>query len=130
MTRDELSADLVIEKIRELSGNLSAVARSFKLSRQTLYTYIKEHPTVQRAVNEARETMIDNVESALYSAALNGEGWAVCFFLKTQGKHRGYYERLDSHSINIDLTNLNDEQLKRLANGEDIIHVLATTGRG
>jgi hypothetical protein len=37
--------------------------------------------------------MIDNVESVLYSKALAGEAWAVCFFLKTQAKHRGYVER-------------------------------------
>jgi hypothetical protein len=37
--------------------------------------------------------MLDNVESALYTAALAGEAWAVCFFLKTQGKARGYVER-------------------------------------
>ena len=93
MTRDELNADTVIKKIHEVKGNLSMVARSFGMSRQTLYTYIKSKPTVQAAVDEARETMIDNVESALYSAALNGEAWAVCFFLKTQGKSRGYVER-------------------------------------
>ena len=41
----------------------------------------------------SREKMIDNVESKLYQKALEGEGWAVCFFLKTQGKRRGYIER-------------------------------------
>lgn len=93
MTREELNADKVIQKIGELKGNLAAVARSFGMSRQTLYSYIKDHPTVQRAVEEARETMLDNAESALYTAVLNGEAWAVCFFLKTQGKSRGYVER-------------------------------------
>jgi 20S proteasome alpha/beta subunit len=93
MTRDELSADKVIAKIHELKGNLSMVARSFGMSRQTMYNYLKGKPTVQAALDEARETMVDNVESALYSKALAGEGWAVCFFLKTQGKHRGYVER-------------------------------------
>ena len=63
------------------------------MSRETLYKYIRAHKTVQNALEEARETMIDNAESALYSAVLNGEAWAVCFFLKTQGKRRGYVER-------------------------------------
>lgn len=95
MTRDELNAETVIARIVEYKGNLAAVARSFQMSRQTLYKYIKGKPTVLAAVEEARETMIDNVESALYSAALAGEAWAVCFFLKTQGKHRGYIERTE-----------------------------------
>jgi hypothetical protein len=37
--------------------------------------------------------MKDNAESALYSAVLGGEAWAVCFYLKTQAKDRGYVER-------------------------------------
>ena len=32
-------------------------------------------------------------ELALYKAIQDGEGWAVCFYLKTQGKQRGYIER-------------------------------------
>jgi len=37
--------------------------------------------------------MCDNAESALNRAVINGEAWAVCFTLKTQGKDRGYIER-------------------------------------
>lgn len=93
MTRDELNSEKVIAKINELKGNVAMVARSFQMSRQTMYKYINSHPTVKAAVDEARETMLDNVESVLYSKALEGEAWAVCFFLKTQGKARGYVER-------------------------------------
>ncbi|CAK0770244.1 hypothetical protein CCP3SC15_400017 [Gammaproteobacteria bacterium] len=93
MTRDELNAEMVIKAIADYKGNVSMVARHFGMSRQTLYKYINDRVTVQAALAEARDTMIDNVESALYSAALAGEGWAVCFFLKTQGKSRGYVER-------------------------------------
>jgi len=95
MTRDELNAEQVIARIAEYKGNLAAVARSFHLSRQTMYKYVNSKPSVKAALDEARETMLDNVESALYTAALNGEAWAVCFFLKTQGKARGYVERTE-----------------------------------
>jgi len=40
--------------------------------------------------------MLDNAESVLYKAVLNGEAWAVCFFLKCQGKSRGYIERQET----------------------------------
>jgi len=92
-TRPKLTAEPVITAIRELNGNLSAVARKMGVCRQTLYTFIKRHPSVQAVVADARETMLDNAESSLYRAVLNGEAWAVCFFLKTQGKRRGYVER-------------------------------------
>ena len=93
MTRNELTAEAVINKIKEMHGNVSSVARAFKMSRQTLYKYINDHPTVQAALDESRETMIDNVESKLYSKALAGDTASMIFFLKTQGKQRGYVER-------------------------------------
>ena len=69
MTRDELAADKVIAQVHEFRGNVTSVARYFHMSRQTLYAYIKTRPSVQAAIEEARESMIDNVESALYTAA-------------------------------------------------------------
>lgn len=93
MTQKEMQADLVIARIEECKGNLTMACKLIGCSRQTLYNYIKSHPTVQAALETARESMIDNVESVLYSKALAGEVWAVCFFLKTQGKRRGYIER-------------------------------------
>ncbi len=92
-TPSKLSAEPVTAAIRDLHGNLSAVAKQLGVCRQTLYTYIDRHPSIQAVVAESRETMLDNAESALYRAVLNGEAWAVCFFLKTQGKRRGYVER-------------------------------------
>jgi hypothetical protein len=93
MTRNELSAEQVIAKIHDLHGNVSSVARFFKLSRQTMHKYINDKPSVKAALEESREKMIDNVESALYSQALAGNTTAMIFFLKTQGKSRGYVER-------------------------------------
>jgi hypothetical protein len=36
----------------------------------------------------------------------------------------------NTRNLNIDLSTMTDEQLKRIANGEDILHVLATTSPG
>ena len=90
-------AKLTVEKVNalidELMGNVSMVARTLNVSRTTLYNYINSHATVKQALDEAREKMIDNVESKLYSKALDGDTTSMIFFLKTQGKHRGYVER-------------------------------------
>jgi hypothetical protein len=82
----------VADKLRELSGNISAVARAFRTTRQSVYSFIGRRPDLKAVVAESRETMKDNVESALYTAALRGDAWAVCFFLKCQAKDRGYVE--------------------------------------
>lgn len=93
MTQKELTAEIVNGAIEQMRGNITAAAKSLGCSRSTIYAFIANHPTCQQVLDTARESMIDNVESVLYSKALEGEAWAVCFFLKTQGKHRGYVER-------------------------------------
>lgn len=84
-------------KLRELNGNQAAVGRAYGVTRQAVSKAVAQHPEAQEAARDARESMIDNAESALYRAILAGEAWAVCFFLKTQGKARGYVERTEQH---------------------------------
>ena len=71
-------------------------------------------------VNDARESMADNAESALGLATLRGEAWAVCFTLKCLGKDRGYIERGEvSHDVKLVVSHsaedLTDEQLAAIA---------------
>lgn len=87
--------EAIITLIRDRSGNLTAVARQLNCSRTTLYRYVTQHPTVEAALAEARETMLDNAESMLYKKVLDGDVTSLIFFLKTQGKSRGYVERVE-----------------------------------
>lgn len=81
------------ETIEKHRGNISLVARSFGVSRTTIYKHLNKHPELKVYLADEREKMIDNVESVLYNQALDGNITAVIFFLKTQGKNRGYIER-------------------------------------
>ena len=83
----------VEQHIEPTKGNVAAIARALGTSRGTVWNRIQASPALQTLLSDARETMLDNAESALYRAVLGGEAWAVCFFLKTQGKRRGYVER-------------------------------------
>jgi len=76
-----------------MSGNVSAAARSLGLQRHNLHKAIVKSERLQQIVRDGRQSMCDNAESALNRAVINGEAWAVCFTLKTQGKDRGYIER-------------------------------------
>jgi hypothetical protein len=98
--------------IDQLSGNISAIARKHNKTRAWMYEFIRENGLWEQ-VEDAREKMIDNVESALYSQALAGNTVAMIFFLKTQGKKRGYVERqevtgADGQSIVIKWDDTND----------------------
>lgn len=74
-------------------GNISAVAKSYRVTRGTVYEWIQADPEAQQALKDARETALDDGEDSLGKAVKKGEPWAVCFLLKTQGKGRGYVEQ-------------------------------------
>lgn len=87
------SADQMIEAIRDSRGNLSTAADRLECTRQTVYNYAKDLKTVQQAIDEERERMKDHVESKLYELIDERHPTAIIFYLKTQGKDRGYVER-------------------------------------
>lgn len=87
-----LKPELVAAALAELNGNVAAVAKRFKVARQSVAEMIGKRPDLQSVCADAREGMIDTGESSLYRAVKKGEAWAVCFFLKTQGRGRGYVE--------------------------------------
>lgn len=80
---------LLVEK----RGNIAATARALGVTRKTVYKRIDKSDKLQEILHDARETMLDNAETTLYDEALNGNTTALIFFLKTQGKSRGYVER-------------------------------------
>lgn len=85
----------LVKMILSKRGNVSALARSYRVSRTAVLQWIAADPEAQQALKDARETALDNAEDALGNAVKRGEGWAVCFYLKTQGKGRGYVEQAD-----------------------------------
>lgn len=79
--------------VDKYKGNIAAIARHFGVTRQTIYNKINTSQTLNDAIQDAREGMIDNAESMLYRQIGEGNTTAIIFFLKTQGKGRGYVER-------------------------------------
>ena len=79
--------------IKDKRGNLAAVGRHFGVSRQYISKRVKDSAKLKKAWDEARETMLDNAETELYEQALDGNTSALIFYMKTQGKRRGYVER-------------------------------------
>ncbi len=86
--------------ITEKRGNIAAVARVLGVPRRTVYNRLKESARLQQLLADARETMLDDAESTLYDEALTGNTTALIFFLKTQGKGRGYTERQEYTGAN------------------------------
>jgi hypothetical protein len=79
--------------IDTLHGNTATIARALGCSRQTVMRRIDRSPTLKAKLEDAREGMIDQAESALYARVLAGHIRAIIFFFRTRGKARGHTER-------------------------------------
>jgi hypothetical protein len=84
--------EAMIAAIRRARGLKAPAARLLGCSRNTVQDYCDKFPRVAAVVQEERDAMTDLAEGALYTKVSEGEGWAVCFYLKTQAKDRGYVE--------------------------------------
>jgi len=87
------TARRLIEALFETNGLVTLAADKIGIHRNTALRYANDFPSVKEAIQQAKERMIDIAESSLFRALQAGEPWAVCFYLKCQGKARGYVER-------------------------------------
>src|SRR5918998_5068925 len=85
----------MIKALEESKGLIAPAARYLGCSRSTVRSYLEEYTAVGQAKLDQREAVTDMAENALYAAILRGEAWAICFYLKTQAKDRGYIEKAE-----------------------------------
>jgi uncharacterized Ntn-hydrolase superfamily protein len=127
--KQKFTANQIIEALRETKGMVYLAAKALRCNPQTVYNYAKRYKSVQQAIDDERGQFLDVTELALNRAVQNGEGWAIAFALKTIGKVRGYVDKKEvvaqSVNLEVDLSDLTDEQLKRLAGGENISFILS-----
>ncbi len=83
-----------IERALRLNGGfISQAAKSLNVTYHAIYDRIQKCPKLRRSYEEIRESNLDLAESKLLDKVKKGDLGAICFFLKCQGKKRGYIER-------------------------------------
>ena len=115
----ENTAERIIKALGETQGLLTMAARKAGVSYTTVKRYAAEFPSVKQAVQDAKESMLDFAEGKLYQKIKAGDNIAILFYLKTQGKSRGYIEKQEiEHSGNIsNERELTDEELTSIIEG-------------
>jgi hypothetical protein len=83
----------VVAALEATRGLVSLAAARLGCSTEAIYSRARKPGKVAEALTRERERMLDVAELSLYRKVQEGEGWAVCFYLKTRGKHRGYVQR-------------------------------------
>lgn len=88
-----LTEDKVIKALKAKGGRLSDAARGLHVTYGCIYQFIKAHKKCEEALETIQEGFLDLAESKLLTAIRKGAPWAICFYLKCQGKDRGWIER-------------------------------------
>ncbi|MDD5501608.1 MAG: hypothetical protein PHH57_08045 [Candidatus Omnitrophica bacterium] len=93
--RDNTAAR-IIKALEETQGLLTAAAKRAGVSYSTIKRYVADYPSVAQAKEEAQERLLDFAEGKLYQKIKDGDTASLIFYLKTQGKKRGYVERVEN----------------------------------
>ena len=84
---------VIIEKY----GNVNDIALHFGVKRRTVHNWASKDPSgkIKIAFNQARQRLLDIAETKLTSKIIEGNLTSIIFYLKTQGKARGWVEKVD-----------------------------------
>jgi hypothetical protein len=113
------SNEKIIEVLRATGGIITAASRQLRISRATLYNWLKADPELQTAYQEISEELLDIAEGELVKLVTGGDFSAVRFLLRCKGKSRGWIEHVTIsgpnggpvQALNWDVKTLTDEQL-------------------
>jgi len=89
----KLTKTKLAKAIPHSGGIISTIARKCNSSWNTVDTFIKKSPDLQRLLADEEEGLLDMAESGLIKKIQMGDLWAIKYFLSTKGKKRGYVKR-------------------------------------
>lgn len=92
-TSTEVRKRAMIEALEKSLGVVTMACRSVGIDRTTHYAWMKEDCGYKAQVEELKNVALDFAESQLHQKIKNNDTSAIIFFLKTQGKARGYVEK-------------------------------------
>lgn len=85
----------LIEALIKSMGVVQQACKSVGVSRTTFYDYYNNDEKFKAAVDDCKEIALDFAESKLLKNIDGGKETSIIFYLKTQGKKRGYIERTE-----------------------------------
>jgi len=77
----------------ECHGVISATCKKAGISRETFYTYLESDKDFEEKARKIREKNLDYVEDKLFQNIKKGDVASIIFYLKCQGKNRGWTEK-------------------------------------
>lgn len=95
-----LKKKAAISALEKSLGVVTTACRSIGIDRSTHYKWYGEDEEYQNQVDGLKSVALDFAESQLHQQIKDGNTSATIFYLKTQGKKRGYIERIEVEDMN------------------------------
>lgn len=95
--------EVFLKALNENKGLVTYACQKTNVARQTHYLWLTTDEEYAKRVAEIRETVLDFGENQLLKNISEGKEASLLFFLKCQGKSRGYIEKKE-----IELTTKDD----------------------
>lgn len=108
------------------TANVRLACKAAGIARKTAYQQRNRSKEFAAKWDEALEQACDVLEATARSRALTVSDTLLIFLLKAH-RPEVYREQRQDLVLDIDVTALTDEQLDRIANGENPLHALAAT---
>ena len=122
--KKQFTAEEVAQAVKKAQGFVTVAARALGCTTRTIHNYRNTYKLVAEAFDESRETHLDFVEGKLMQQIKAGNIAGIIFYLKTQGRTRGYIERSQVEIVKGELQAMLDLLEKELP-PEEYDHVLA-----
>jgi hypothetical protein len=91
----EFKKQALIDALEKSMGVVTVACKKVGVSRKTFYEYYNNDATFREAYNDLKNVALDFAESKLYNRIEKESDACLIFYLKTQGKARGYIERME-----------------------------------
>ena len=102
-----------LKAFKKTMGVVAPACEKAGISRRTFYVWMDNDPEFKEDVKHVRESALDFAESKLLENINKNKETSIIFYLKTQGKSRGYVERVEQETVEKDdFTDYTDEELK------------------
>jgi len=101
MTKRRCTVNKIKIALAECGGRVSDAAQKLGCDAHALRSRIEGSPDLQKILEHIREDQVDLAESRLMERIDKGELSAITFFLKCQGRRRGWVEKqLTDQAVN------------------------------
>jgi hypothetical protein len=97
----QVSTDAIIAAVDKTHGGVYLAADQLGCSAKTILRRARRVQAVADTIAKYRERRSDIAEMKLEGALIAGESWAIQFQLRTQGRDRGYGDKLETENRTI-----------------------------